>query len=322
MPSRELTPAQARDALLPETPASFAPSTVDEQQQLGALVDTLVTNARTDRELEDAPARARALGFHVEAWQVGDQRFWALLEAPEARRGAGAYVVRVGPATTGAEIVLQAPHTFYDLGTGDIAARLFFSSSAGAHVRALFVNTAHRYGGPRQAPPPGEHSDSDLCHITDHVFQDATRAAAEAVGATIVVQLHGFSDAPELPEAILSSGQREASSPLVHALSRELEPVLGKVRRYPEDIAKLGATTNTQGKLLAGYPDARFVHIELSAGTRDRLRDSDELMADFGEIALADRDLDGERIEHAPDADADVPRGAGAGEGAAPAPER
>ena len=40
-----------------------------------------------------------------------------------------------------ATILLEAPHNFYDVGTGRLAAELFFTKREGARPRALFTNT-------------------------------------------------------------------------------------------------------------------------------------------------------------------------------------
>ena len=55
----------------------------------------------------------------------------------------------------------------------------------------------------------------------------------------------------------------------------------GNVKRYPEDISILGATTNEQGKLLATGTDSEFVHVELSKTTRNELMNDAGLLDAF-----------------------------------------
>ena len=63
----------------------------------------------------------------LESWELGGQTFWALVEPPERRRGAGAYLFRVGATDGDAHpaILLEAPHADHDVGTGDISVALF-----------------------------------------------------------------------------------------------------------------------------------------------------------------------------------------------------
>ncbi|MCC6556180.1 MAG: hypothetical protein IT372_24735, partial [Polyangiaceae bacterium] len=76
-------------------------------------------------------------GFKIAV--IPGQSAWLLSEGPE-RRGAGALVLRVGEA---APVLVEAPHTFFDQGTLQMAA----STYAAQRARALLINTAHRYGG-------------------------------------------------------------------------------------------------------------------------------------------------------------------------------
>ncbi|MCA9542388.1 MAG: hypothetical protein KC620_26005, partial [Myxococcales bacterium] len=137
--------------------------------------------------------------------------------------------------------------------------------------RALFVNTAQRYG----YGPPVEHSPADVCHRPEHLFNAATWLAARALSPVQVVQLHGF-DAESVPEgvmAILSEGRPQpASAALSEQAARLKGAFSGDVRRFPDDITVLGGTTNVQGRLLAGLPGVRFVHVEMSVALRARLR--------------------------------------------------
>lgn len=253
----------------------------------------------TDEHREARPwsAAASRAGFELAVWHIAGQRYWAVIELDDRTRGAGAYIVRVDDDPGG--LILQAPHVHFDRGTGAIAIELFFTAGLG---RALFVNTTHRYwrSGERPATTPDaasardagpldearkrfprrHNSPADLCHRADHIFQDATLAAVRALDHAVVVQLHGFADNPDRPDAIVSAGAAHSDrvrSRAASALVAHLATLLDDVRRYPDDIAELGATSNAQGRALEHQPRASFVHLELSATTRRRLGSSSDL---------------------------------------------
>lgn len=263
--------------------STFGRSSLAERRVVSEILAVLLDRARTEdridanAELSTLAARAIRVGMRLEVWHVVGGEFLALLEDPAHLRGAGAYVVRVAPrAPARLEVVLQAPHAYYDTGTGDIAARLFFQE--GATPRALFTNTVHRYWDADGTRSPRDDSPADVCHRTDHVFQYATDAAARILGDIAVIQLHGFADGPGRPDAVISAGDASGSTPLVRAVVRALGDQLGQTARFPEDTAELGGTTNAQGRMLRTYPRAHFVHIEMSKSTRRRMRSSaDEL---------------------------------------------
>lgn len=183
-------------------------------------------------------------------------------------RGWGAYTFRRGPLAR--EVVLQAPHTFHDQLTGELALDLFREGD----FRALFFNTTHRYTAGREEPSP-----SDPAHNDNHPFQAIT-AGLEIVVSVRVLQIHGFGQEPgrEGVDVILSAGDGAGSGPFVAELAQVLRPFL-PTRTFPEEVDQLGGTTNVQGLLVRGWPGAQFVHVELSAEARRRLLADAELRA-------------------------------------------
>jgi hypothetical protein len=148
VPARDMTPERIRAELWPETRARYVPMSAPERERLAALVAGLTAAARAGGDVRALAARAPEIGFRVEFWRVRGRVFWVLLEAQEQRRGAGAYLLRPGPHLTAQpEIVLQAPHVFFDRGTGHIATAMFFGWEGQGRARALFVNTVYRYDG-------------------------------------------------------------------------------------------------------------------------------------------------------------------------------
>lgn len=270
----------------------FQPSTLRERQVASAIVEALLSGAEgADAPLSQLAHQAKGIGHRVQIWRVDDQRYWALVEAPESRRGAGAYIVRVGarPAQE-PSVLLQAPHAYYDLGTGVLALRLFFADNR--RVVGLFVNTLHRYWDESGDYQRRERSPADVCHRTDHVFQHATASAMRASIRLVVIQLHGFADGERRPDAIISSGDTSQSAPVVARLADSLKPLVGKVLRFPEETDELGGTTNAQGRLLSTSRRAHFVHLELSSRVRRALRKSPKKLSDMARVLFGSA-LDG-----------------------------
>lgn len=272
-----------------------APATSAER----ALVDALVAAQRAAPPAEDAATsgaqaladRAARAGFVLERWRVsagpgatggphaaGAPWFWVLREHDAPRRGAGTYVFRAGPAGgAGPALVVQAPHAYFERGTGALAAAIMFEADARAPA-ALMTNSLHRY---RQAS--GERrrradNPADVCHNPAPLFQHATMAMVDA-GAVVVVQIHGFAATATrfgpgpAPGIVVSAGRRDSSSAVSTAVARALSGVFGAaaVRRYPEEIRVLGGTTNVQARALRRRAGAAFVHLELSPSMRRRL---------------------------------------------------
>jgi hypothetical protein len=286
LPVRELSDARAAlAALRPRNrDVTYRAASIEEKAALADVIAALWVG-------DDAEARARARplarhGLALEAWRVAGRRYWVVRERDDARRGAGAYAVRDGVAGT-RPVLLQAPHAYFDLGTGAIAAELFFETAGVG--RALFVNTVQRYQtvpGVRVADPD---SPADVCHNPDHLFAAATAAALRA-GVARLIQLHGFEGEADEPgrgaagaaeparaadgdadgaRMIVSSG-RARSSPGSAAVAAALGGPAARVLRFPEETRRLGATTNVQARL-AEAAGADFVHVEMSRDVRDRL---------------------------------------------------
>jgi hypothetical protein len=172
---------------------------------------------------------------------------WVLAERAEARRGSGCVVLRVGEAN---RVVFEAPHTFFDRGTLPIALEAFESQCA----RGLIINTVHR-------------SRLDVAHADLSFFLAAHQALLETGPAMPVVQIHGFvEDAASGATVIVSAAGSIAEVP-----AARLRAVVGEgVRVFPDEIRRLGGTTNVQARASrrAGAP---FLHVEIARSLRDRL---------------------------------------------------
>jgi hypothetical protein len=195
-------------------------------------------------------------------------------EPDDRRRGAGVYLIRAEPPPDGPVILLQAPHADFDVNSGAIASRLFFTGDARVH--GLFGSSLHRYQhGEKQDDNP-----ADVAHRDEHAFQAATRAALS--GDVTIIQLHGFALEDAAHPVIVSAGQRDGSTPLSTAIAAAIAEALAvPVARYPEETKELGATHNVQGRL-AREVGAGFVHIEMSPELRTRLRSDPDAVAALG----------------------------------------
>lgn len=207
-------------------------------------------------EIVDVPAMAGAI----------------VLRDAGGNRGGGAYLLRLRSQS---DLVVQAPHTFFDEGTFPLACDLFATSGA----RALFINTVHRYkGAPEDAN--GNHP-ADVAHADGSMFQAATLGLLEAVPQPTVVQLHGFADDEGDARIIVSSGDGSSSAPLLARVQSALSGVMGPgVWRYPTETTKLGATTNVQGAAVRAH-GGRFLHIEMASVVRATLLQDTVLRARF-----------------------------------------
>ncbi|NMO14726.1 hypothetical protein HPC49_05390 [Pyxidicoccus fallax] len=269
----------------------FHPTTLEERAAFAKLLPALLKAAQEGRTLPAGLEKlAASVGFRLEVWDGKQDTFWVLREPPGKLRGAGAYVVRTGPAT---DDIIQVPHPWFDRGTEDIGVGLFTCAPEGQRPRLFMTATAHRYhGNPGETPEDPEHP-ADVAHNPDHLFQEVTNQVARTLAAPRVVQLHGFGTAKaeaglrdKSLVAVVSSGTRQPT-PWARQVSKRLAKVLGEgVRLYPEGAQVLGGTQNAQGRLLQSYECARFLHLELSARARKSLS-SGERLARVGRVLFA-----------------------------------
>jgi hypothetical protein len=182
-----------------------------------------------------------------------------ITERPDARRGAGSWVVRIGEAR--AEVFVQAPHTFSDLGSAPIALELYRELGA----RALAIATVHR-------------RETDIARNGTSAFQQATLAWLSSVragnGSAMLVQVHGFKDETAEADIVLSTGERSTPPEWLKSAKSALQKALPdtRVALYPDDVGVLGATTNVQGHATRSQ-GAHFLHMELGASLRGDVRD-------------------------------------------------
>ncbi len=205
-------------------------------------------------------------GVEVHAWPTGS----AAVFTEVTPHGGGLLVLRCGSESS---LIVQAPHSRYDLGTGDIA----MSAVALGDVRGGMWNTVHRYRAvPGEQPADRVHV-GDVAHQATSLFHTATLAWAWADPTARFVQLHGFDARRSEATAVLSSGREDRPPTPVRA---PLATVLGvpesAVLVFGLDQDDLGGTTNVQARALGAAPVPRFLHVELSRTTRETLEQAPE----------------------------------------------
>jgi hypothetical protein len=234
VPIRDMTPEGIGDELWPETRVSYVPMSAGDRERLGALVAGLTAAARSGGDVRALAARAREIGFRVEIWRVRGRVFWALLEARAQRRGAGAYLIRPGPHLGGQpEIVLQAPHVFFDLGTGHIAAAMFFGWEGRGRARALFTNTVYRYAGAEDHAASAPGTDAASAPGTDAV-SDAAKGAASAPGTDATSD--GATEAANAPATDAAEPETRAPADVAHAADHAFQAATEAIVRELDQV--------------------------------------------------------------------------------------
>lgn len=208
----------------------------------------------------DVPARP---GFVVRP--LSDQgELVALLEEPRQKRGTGAVILRRGSARP---ILLQIPHSYFDVGTLPLGVELFELLEA----RAMMVNTVHRYRATDgEKPPKGEHSTTDMAHAERSAYLALHDALVARRPELLTIQLHGFADdaVPGVDVILSGSKTRLDPRPIAERLRAALPDV--QVRAYPHDVDKLGGTTNVEART-SRRRGSEFLHVEMSRSMRQRL---------------------------------------------------
>ena len=265
--------------------AEFAPMSTDELTQLRALAVQLWRGVTAEQHVAVATTAA-ALGMQLSYLMVDQTKLWVLRDNPAAPQGSGCYVFRDEPPPPGA-ILLQAPHVYFDVGTGYMAAALFMAPASATRVHAMIGNTAHRYiqaNGNKQRQPENL---ADAAHNLDHPMAQVSAALSIAYPITIV-QLHGFdadNHALDQIDAVVSAGTEPASAAARIAAER-LRALGLRVALFPDDTRALGATTNVQGAD-ARAQQREFVHIEFATDVRARMRKSREQAQTLASVLMA-----------------------------------
>jgi hypothetical protein len=255
----------------------FVPATPAELTAYGAWFSEVLGSALTDRLPQAVPPK----GFAGRFTDRGE--LWVLAEADDTRRGAGLAAVRPGKS---GPFVIEAPHTFFDRGTLEIALVVFERLEA----RALLVNTMHRSSGATPKEREDEirrgTSKSDLAHVEQSFYSTAHAELVRADPDLVSIQIHGFKD-EHVPgtAAVVSAAKTRGDARAVTIALRQALPSM-TIRLYPDEVDTLGGTKNRQAEL-SRAARAPFVHVELSATLRNALNGDPELSARFADALSA-----------------------------------
>ncbi|MEO6572532.1 MAG: hypothetical protein ABIP89_01745, partial [Polyangiaceae bacterium] len=246
----------------------YVPPNDAERAAMRDAAAILTANAPNARA--EATARAATAGFDViDVPEIPNAVL--LRERDDHRQGGGAYLIRLDSHS---EVVVQAPHTFFDEGTLPLGCELFYRAKA----RALFIDTAHRYKAAAQTEE-GDHP-ADVAHSTTSTFHAMTEGVLRTIPHATVVQPHGFSKR-DASVVVLSNGDGHPGDRLVERTAARLTKISGSgVKRYPEETTDLGATKNVQGAAVRAA-GGRFLHVEMAAQLRHDLLHDSALRARF-----------------------------------------
>lgn len=245
--------------------------------QRGAFKDW-VAHLLTAAAAEALPSRAAPEGFIGRFVDGGS--IWLVAEHGPTKVGAGAYAIRPKARN---DVVIEAPHTFFDQGTLPLALSLFQALDA----RALLINTLHRAGGAsdevedeRLERARSGKEEGDLAHQTDSYYQVTHSLLGAEWPKTRFVQVHGFRD-EKVPGALVvvsAAGTNFDPLPVARALNDSFGA--GTAQVYPDEVKKLGGTTNAQARACkeAGWP---FLHLEIAASFRQRMERQASLREQF-----------------------------------------
>jgi len=232
----------------------------------------------TELEQVEKAIDAELNGHKSDLWSaVGmqrlvDEELLIFKEVKKEQRGRGLYMLNTGLVES--HILLQAPHAKADRYTGELAEQLFFQGN----FHGVQWNSVYRY-----SEIEGMSAKADMAHLEQTYWQVFTRTFANKFAQARIVQLHGYarskrkSKQGKTSDMILSSGDYFPSPWIQQVAICLKESIPGRVSLFPYDINELGATRNTQGKLLRSLKHKGFLHIEMSLELRKLFLEKTEL---------------------------------------------
>lgn len=242
------------------------PSAAEIEQ--ATLLFTQTLSPEADRE--HIRSAWESAGFELHSVDRDGEEFWILSESPRKQFGRGIVAIRCSRFVP---VMIQAPHSFFDLGTGEISLALFSQTQA----RACFWNSAHRRA-------------ADLTKEEQSFLNAATAAFARTNPHGRIVQIHGFAQRENDHrfsrhlDLILSQGTNSPTESFLitaHGIRRQCKPYVTAI--YPLDVNELGGTLNQQRQVLLNEGFSDFMHCELSPLFRKGLQEDANLLDRFGQ---------------------------------------
>ena len=208
--------------------------------------------------------------WEQEGWEcrsVVDSSLIVVAEKSNQRWGRGIYAIRTD---SNSQIVLQAPHRFNDAKTGVIARKIFQEHD----VWAVAFNTVHR-------------KELDLAHCDRHYFNAFTEAVVALRSNSVMLQLHGFTNAKKTnagkSASLIVSDTTKFPGRHARRVAEEFKFSFGKshTRLYPIETRWLGGTDNHQANLMQQLGSTGFLHLEMNPPFRQQLASTASVRALF-----------------------------------------
>ena len=218
------------------------------------------------------------LGMNCEAVELASKKGVFIYEKANQRRGRGIFLFMQSES----KVFLQAPHSFFDRGTGKIVSLLVTESGFGGAC----WNSVPRYAlGHYKGPADTQ------AHLHNY-FVAFAQAFAKKRKDGYLVQLHGFGTAKRKSEvgkaagAIVSAGTAKPNFFLRTLVAAMKLQFVKPIRLYPIEVQELGATKNVSGKTLRQHNHPGFVHIEFNGKLRKRLLADEATRSKFSRALL------------------------------------
>ena len=256
-----------------------APS-AQNRQALGQTIENILSG-----NIAQARNQASAFDYEILLFRDTSQKptgkFYLLQAEKPVNHHWGLYAFAKAPLRP--SLILQAPHPKFDLNTGDEAVFCFKRLKA----RALFLSSVHRCNHTDTSTCSGSttvcdnslspYRISDMAHVVNTGFQEATATANRSLEKPVFIQLHGFARSSSEPYGYLSNGNRQKTqqayaNQLAQAL-KQTDSVLTFGIAHRDTLPEaLWAFNNVQGRLINGSPapctqdatsaNGRFLHVE------------------------------------------------------------
>ncbi|MEM7454233.1 MAG: hypothetical protein AAF456_07745 [Planctomycetota bacterium] len=196
-----------------------------------------------------------------------DSNIVVIAEHPDARHGRGIYAFRL---RSDSQLILQAPHRFYDRRTGTIVRKMFLEND----VHAAAWNTVHR-------------EQVDVAHESRHYLAAFTEAMMRVDDELAVIQLHGFANKSRSANArnakVIVSNSTRFPGRLARDVAISLKEEFGveQVLLFPLEVSELGGTTNAQASIVRGTGNPNFLHLEINSELRQQIEESASIRGAF-----------------------------------------
>ena len=273
LPAQSVVNASNIRALLFEAQqgGSYVPADVTELEKAESLFLSIF---RGD-DMQLLKTEWSAVGFDLLEIRENETNYIVVQEKAGRKEGRGFYLFR---GNTNSISVFQAPHSFKDLRTGEIAFDLIVQSD----YAAAAWNTV-----PRRYLVNNETVNADLAHLQYTFIIAFTRAFAQHFVQGNVLQIHGYAQSKRTTaegkqsEFIISSGTALPTNTLIETTQCLKQKVSDNTKVYPQEVKELGGTANTIGAALRELGHKGFMHIEISREVRERLLKETNLQNNF-----------------------------------------